>query len=106
MAGGDLRLRTSTSRESIRSSDPLRPCRGVCSYLGPTRDPGARSLRSAEKVMKPADVTLLRQDQPTEVNPTVPHMGEPAKSDLEAVAELAEAHAQIVTEIEKRIIGQ
>ena len=28
------------------------------------------------------------------------------KTDLEAVAELAEAHKQIVTEIEKRIIGQ
>jgi len=41
----------------------------------------------------------------TEVNP----IAAPApvtKSDLEAVAELAEAHDQIVTEISKRIIGQ
>ena len=52
--------------------------------------------------MKPADVTPIRQEQPTEVNPVVPS----DKTDLEAVAELAEAHAQITREIEKRIIGQ
>src|ERR1051326_915222 len=41
--------------------------------------------------MKPADITPIRQEQATEVNPTVP--GD--KHDLEAVAELAQAHAQI-----------
>ena len=69
--------------------------------------------------MKPVSditpITQLRQEQPTEVNPVVP--GELAdvqsgpspsqtRSDLDAVAELADAHKQIVTEIEKRIIGQ
>lgn len=67
--------------------------------------------------MKPVSditpITQLRQEQPTEVNPVVPgeltdvHAGaNPTKSDLDAVAELADAHKQIVTEIEKRIIGQ
>jgi MoxR-like ATPase len=56
---------------------------------------------------KPADITPIRQDQATEVNPVVPEPGPvDEKTDLQAVAELAEAHAQIVTEIEKRIIGQ
>ncbi len=83
---------------------------------------------------KRADITPLRQEQATEVNPVVPApvedgnplvemtghnlqnapttlTGAPAgekqvRSDLEAVAELADAHKQIVTEIEKRIIGQ
>src|SRR2546421_29069 len=103
MARGDLRLRASVAREPVRSSDPLRPRRGVCSYVGPEGRAGARRLRSAQDTMKPADITPIRQEQATEVNPTVP---EPAKSDLDAVAELAEAHAQIVAEIEKRIIGQ
>jgi MoxR-like ATPase len=54
-----------------------------------------------------AEVTPLRQEQKTEVNPTVTITDQPpARSDLDAVAELADAHAQIVTEIEKRIIGQ
>ena len=57
--------------------------------------------------MKP-DITPLRQEQQTEVNPTVaePEAAKATKSDLEAVAELAAAHAEIVTEIQKRIIGQ
>lgn len=61
-----------------------------------------------------ADITPLRQEQQTEVNPVVPQSVDevptgPAaqqKNDLDAVAELADAHRQIVTEIEKRIIGQ
>jgi MoxR-like ATPase len=73
--------------------------------------------------MKPlSEITPLRQEQQTEVNPVVPAPASPAspasiddiptgpaaqtKSDLEAVAELADAHKQIVTEIEKKIIGQ
>src|SRR6476619_952576 len=70
--------------------------------------------------MKPvSDITpILRQEQPTEVNPVVPAaevtaveavpVSSPSqvRSDLDAVAELAVAHRQIVTEIEKRIIGQ
>ncbi|HET9992332.1 MAG TPA: AAA family ATPase, partial [Kofleriaceae bacterium] len=73
--------------------------------------------------MKPSEhvtpISALRLEQKTEVNPTVPAVEEatptpgpaPAptptpKSDLDAVKELAEAHAQIVQEIEKRIIGQ
>ena len=64
--------------------------------------------------MKPSEnvtpISPLRIEQKTEVNPTVPaEEATPAptpRSDLEAVAELAEAHAQIVREIEKRIIGQ
>ncbi|MEO8840774.1 MAG: MoxR family ATPase [Kofleriaceae bacterium] len=72
-------------------------------------------------------ISPLRIEQPTELNPTVPldpHVPvdpddevtpRPAKapvivksekSDLDAVKELADAHAQIVKEIEKRIIGQ
>jgi MoxR-like ATPase len=59
-------------------------------------------------------VTPIRQEQATEVNPVVPASVDdiptgPAaqtKNDLEAVSELADAHKQIVTEIEKRIIGQ
>src|SRR6186997_2952283 len=59
-------------------------------------------------------ITPIRQEQQTEVNPVVPQSVDeiptgPAaqqKNDLEAVAELADAHRQIVTEIEKRIIGQ
>ena len=55
--------------------------------------------------------------QDTEVNPVVPQ-GDPfpladepptppsPKSDLDAVQELADAHDQILAEIEKRIIGQ
>jgi MoxR-like ATPase len=80
---------------------------------------------SGEKL---AEVTPIRQenDEPrrtpkdTEVSPTVPRAGmdsdafpladEPPvisqRTDLDAVAELAEAHDQIVGEIEKRIIGQ
>ncbi len=55
-----------------------------------------------------ADITPIRQEQATEVNPVVPASVEepPQKTDLDAVAELAEAHRQIVSEIEKRIIGQ
>ncbi len=63
-----------------------------------------------------AEVTPLRHEQRneqrTEVNPTVPATvedvptGPALKTDLDAVAELADAHAQIVREIEKRIIGQ
>src|SRR5689334_6503641 len=59
-----------------------------------------------------AEVTPLRQEQRTEVNPTVPASiediptGPAARNDLDAVAELADAHAQILKEIEKRIIGQ
>src|SRR3569833_1690418 len=66
--------------------------------------------------MKPSEnvtpISPLRVEQPTEVNPTVPGPGDEAtpaptpRSDLEAVKALAEAHAQIVREIEKRIIGQ
>src|SRR5215207_9276123 len=63
---------------------------------------------------KLAEVTPLRQEQATEVNPVVPASAEDAvtgptaqvRNDLDAVAELADAHKQIVTEIEKRIIGQ
>src|SRR3569623_1671749 len=59
-------------------------------------------------------ITPIRQEQSTEVNPVVPASLDdvptgPAaqvKNDLEAVGELADAHKQIVTEIEKRIIGQ
>jgi MoxR-like ATPase len=71
-------------------------------------------------------ISPLRIEQPTEVNPTVvvvdvpvdpddevtprpgkaPVIVKSEKSDLDAVKELAEAHAQIVKEIEKRIIGQ
>jgi MoxR-like ATPase len=60
--------------------------------------------------MKP---TPLRQPQDTEVSPVVPSQPEetpaeppPKKTDLDAVAELADAHRQILAEIEKRIIGQ
>src|SRR4051812_474927 len=71
-------------------------------------------MKSSETI---TPISPLRLEQPTEVNPTVPAAEEatpapgPApgplpKSDLEAVAELADAHAQIVKEIEKRIIGQ
>jgi MoxR-like ATPase len=63
---------------------------------------------------KLAEVTPLRQEQPTDVNPVVPSSPDEAatgptaqvRNDLDAVAELADAHRQIVTEIEKRIIGQ
>jgi MoxR-like ATPase len=66
-------------------------------------------------------VTPIRQEQATEVNPTVPAAGGDwpiagdnevsspvvqTRTDLDAVAELADAHKQIVNEIEKRIIGQ
>src|SRR5450432_4737325 len=67
-------------------------------------------------------ISPLRIEQPTGVNPTVPVIDpddevtprpgvapvivKSEKSDLDAVRELAEAHAQIVKEIEKRIIGQ
>jgi MoxR-like ATPase len=64
--------------------------------------------------MKTADITPLRQEAKTEVNPTVPESvndvqtspNAQVKNDLDAVAELADAHKQIVAEIEKRIIGQ
>jgi len=48
------------------------------------------------------EVTTIRGEMRTDVQPVVPS----PKNDLDAVAELAEAHAEIVTEIEKRIIGQ
>ncbi len=63
-------------------------------------------MKSSETI---TPIAPLRLEQPTEVNPTVPEPVAPSsseKSDLDAVEELAEAHAQIVTEIEKRIIGQ
>jgi MoxR-like ATPase len=64
---------------------------------------------------KLADVTPLpvRQDQTTDANPVV--LSEESRSapvealkrtDLEAVAELAAAHKEILAEIEKRIVGQ
>jgi len=60
-----------------------------------------------------AEVTPLRQAADTEVSPVVPQPPEPdqepaplKKSDLDAVAELADAHKQILAEIEKRIVGQ
>jgi MoxR-like ATPase len=66
--------------------------------------------------MKTADITPIRHerdDHPTEANPVVvpsapedAPTGPAARTDLDAVAELADAHAQIVREIEKRIIGQ
>src|SRR3569623_827047 len=66
--------------------------------------------------MKPSEnvtpISPLRVEQPTEVNPTVPGPGDEAtpapspRSALEAGKELAEAHAQIVRESEKRSIGQ
>src|SRR5829696_1336710 len=63
---------------------------------------------------KLAEVTPLRQEQPTEVNPVVPASGDEVatgptaqvRNDLDAVAELADAHKQILAEIGKRIIGQ
>jgi MoxR-like ATPase len=85
-------------------------------------------MKSSSENVTP--ITPLRVEQPTEVNPTVvpedeatprptdepglPRRGSAAegqrgvvdKTDLEAVKELADAHAQIVKEIEKRIIGQ
>ncbi len=51
---------------------------------------------------EPLEVTPLpRPTADTEVSPVVT-----ARNDLDAVAELADAHAQILREIEKRIIGQ
>ena len=52
--------------------------------------------------------TLMRPEAKTDPTgaPVVITTPPSVKSDLEAVGELAEAHAQIVTEIEKRIIGQ
>jgi len=51
----------------------------------------------------PEQLPLAREDvHTTQVTPIVPS----PRSDLDAVAELAEAHAQILHEIEKRIIGQ
>jgi MoxR-like ATPase len=66
-------------------------------------------MKSSSENVTP--ITPLRVEQPTEVNPTVVPEDEATprptdKSDLEAVKELADAHAQIVKEIEKRIIGQ
>ena len=80
----------------------------------PTSPAGEPSL-----VRAAADVTPLRADPKTEETTTVaslvpapppdhdtaPTLPSP-KSDLEAVAELADAHRAILTEIEKRIIGQ
>src|ERR1041384_4959737 len=57
--------------------------------------------------MKTADITPLRpDDNTTEATPVVAPRPERVAGDLDAVAELAQAHAQIVREIEKRIIGQ
>jgi MoxR-like ATPase len=76
--------------------------------LPPSGEP-ARAESSRDRT---PSVTPLRQEQRTEVNPTIPALApedEPTsviRSDLDAVGELAEAHAQIVREIEKRIIGQ
>src|SRR6266545_1473046 len=70
--------------------------------------------------MKPSRTDGPKLVEVTDVNPTVAapdddyeetHVrpGTPpplARNDLDAVAELADAHRQIVTEIEKRIIGQ
>src|SRR5882672_2565435 len=106
MAGGDHRVRTGLARESVRSSDSLWACGSVCSDRRHSRGAREGRMRPAEAMNKPritqstpsgeqlAEVTPLRQDQPTEVNPTVP-APEPARSDLDAVAELADAHRQI-----------
>ena len=64
-------------------------------------------MKSSTENLTP--ITPLHIEQPTEVNPVVAEAAAAAplqKSDLDAVKELAEAHAQIVKEIEKRIIGQ
>lgn len=55
-------------------------------------------------------VTAFRAEQHTETQPFIAGPAEmatePHQSDLDAVARLAEAHHQIVSELEKRIIGQ
>jgi MoxR-like ATPase len=75
-------------------------------------------MKSSSENITP--ISPLRIEQPTEVNPTVTVTevevdeatsvkttpAPTSRSDLDAVKELAEAHAQIVKEIEKRIIGQ
>ncbi len=71
-------------------------------------------MKSSTENLTP--ITPLRIEQPTEVNPVVSEAGAPdvaaapdapvRKSDLDAVKELVEAHAQIVKQVEKRIIGQ
>src|SRR5690242_16542682 len=107
MAGGDRRLRTSLAREPVRSANSLWPCRGILPDSRPPSRARAQRLRPAE-AMKPspdpklAEVTPLRGEARTEVNPTVPvHVPDdaatgPVRSDLDAVGELAEAHAQIL----------
>src|SRR5687767_6880126 len=57
----------------------------------------------------PEQIPLAREDvRTTQVTPFVapPPPARSPKDDLDAVAELADAHRQIVNEIEKRIIGQ
>src|SRR6187551_3815074 len=58
---------------------------------------------------KLADITVLRGDG-LEADPEMLPLAEEStaviKSDLDAVAELAQAHDEIMAEINKRIIGQ
>src|SRR5262245_3586005 len=118
MARGDRRLRTSTWREPLRSNHALRAGRGVCSDSRSPSGARTRRLRPVEELSlmnksrptpvtgeKFADVKLLHGDPED-----LPLADEPTnviiKNDLDAVAELAHAHDEIINEINKRIIDQ
>src|SRR5690349_22677431 len=116
MGRGHRGVRASTSRESVRSNYSLWPCRGVLSDIRYSSDARARRLRPAE-TMKPSrtltptepKLVSVTDTQVTAVVPPpsegdgFPLANEPAepvkKSDLDAVAELADAHDQILKEI-------
>jgi MoxR-like ATPase len=76
----------------------------------PTPASGEPSLAEVTPLHSdPEQLPLAREDvRTTQVTPFVAPAPPPKspKDDLDAVAELADAHAQILTEIEKRIIGQ
>ncbi len=72
----------------------------------PTPASGEPTLAEVTPLHDPEQLPLAREDvRTTQVTPFVAPPSS-ARSDLDAVAELAEAHAQILHEIEKRIIGQ
>jgi len=73
----------------------------------PPGEPTARRLPTGDGVPlalhDPEQLPLAGEDLATASTPTT---ASSARADLDAVAELAQAHRQLVAEIEKRIIGQ
>ena len=72
----------------------------------PSQKPPTADPRDPAREPRLAEVTPLHQPQVAAPRPDATRADTASSSDLEAVAELADAYRQILGEIEKRIVGQ